>query len=54
MNKFLATMVIQPGEVEEILEELEKAKETIYRCYTRLQELGFVEIRENKDAASGN
>ena len=52
MSKFLAEIEIDEGELEAIFKEMEAAKETIYRCYDRLRELGLVTIK--KEAASGN
>lgn len=35
---------IAKRELEQIFEDLEKARETIYRCYNKLDELGVVEL----------
>ena len=40
------------GELEKILNELSAAQDTIYKCYSRLRELGFVTITEKPTAAT--
>ena len=55
MGKYCATYQIDKSELDEIMAELDKAKETIYKCYSRLQDLEVLTLREDKDdAASGN
>lgn len=43
---------IPEGKIKAIMDEMDQAQETIYRCYSELQNLGVVVIRQ--DAASGN
>ena len=45
MTNYVLTIEIQDGAVQEILDELNEAQETIYRCYSRLMDLGVVTIR---------
>ncbi|SCJ79216.1 Uncharacterised protein [uncultured Flavonifractor sp.] len=52
MNGYSIRIEIQDGQVKEILERLNAAQETIYRCYQELQDLGVVVVKEK--AASGN
>ena len=52
-NERLITVVIQDGELEEVMRELQEAQDTIFRCYSRLEKLGVLRI-EKKDTASGN
>lgn len=51
---YLMRVVIDKGELDAILADLEQAKRTIYSCYSRLEELGVLHIEEKEDAASGN
>lgn len=53
MNKYSISIKAKDGELEEILKELNDAQEKIYRCYTRLQNLGVL-IIDKEEAASGN
>ena len=43
---------IPEGRVKEILDELTKAQETIYKCYAELERLGVLTIKEK--IGSGN
>ena len=43
---------IPDGELKAIMDEINKAQETIYKCYNRLQDLGVIIIKEQ--AASSN
>ncbi len=52
MYGYFIQLEIPEGELKEIMDELNKAQETIYKCYGRLQELGAVTIK--KQADSGN
>ena len=46
MNNYDIRIEIQEGEVKEILDKLNEAKETIYNCYNRLQEIGVLTLKE--------
>ena len=52
MTNGLIQIEIPGGKIKAIMDELDQAQETIYRCYSELQDLGVVVIRQ--DAASGN
>lgn len=52
MNGYSIRIEIQEGQVKEILDRLNAAQETIYRCYQELQDLGVVVVKEK--AASSN
>lgn len=52
MNGYIMRIEIPEGKVKEIMDELDKAQETIRKCYRELEDLGVVTIK--KDAASGN
>ena len=54
MNIYLAHIEIESGELEKVMEELDKAQETIRECYYKLAELGVLTVREKEEAASGN
>lgn len=43
---------IPEGKIKAIMDEMDQAQETIYRCYSELQNLGVVVI--SQDAASGD
>lgn len=47
---------VQKGEVEELLKRIKAATEEIWTCYTRLNEIGVLEIKEKeeKEPISGN
>lgn len=51
MAEAMVTMIIQEGELAQIMAELNAAQEKIYDCYNRLQRLGYLRIEE---ATSGN
>lgn len=44
---------IQDGELEQIMEELSQATETIYKCYSKLKVMGVLVIKK-EEADSGN
>lgn len=37
---------VDDAELKEIFNELNKAQETIYKCYSRLQSLGIVKFKK--------
>lgn len=52
MSSFFARFEVEEGEVEEILAELNEAKEKIRKCYSRLNGLGIMTIRKEPPAAT--
>ena len=52
MNKYAVQLEMPKGKVEEILEKLTAAQETIRECYQELGGLGVLVIKEK--TASGN
>ena len=38
---------VDDAELKEIFNELNKAQETIYKCYSRLQSLGIVKFKKS-------
>ena len=55
MSKYIDQFEVNQSELDEIMAELDRAKEAIYKCYSRLQELDMLVLKEEKeDAASGN
>ena len=44
---------IKDGELEQIMEELSQAMETIYKCYSKLKVMGVLVIKK-EEADSGN
>lgn len=52
MDKYIIRLEIPDGKVEEILDRLTAAQETIRECYQELGEIGVVAIK--KETASGN
>lgn len=53
MNSVSIRVKVDGEELAKIMDDLAKAQETIYNCYSRLNDLGVLEISE-KSAASGN
>ena len=53
MTSYVIGIEVPDGEINEILEELERAQETIYKCYSRLKCLDLLTIRQ-EETASGN
>ena len=52
MTNYSVQIEVQDGKIEEILNRLNEAQETIYECYAELRNLGVVVIKEK--AASDN
>ena len=52
MSDYIVRVSISKSELNEIMQELEQAKRTIYKCFSRLEEMGFIVTGEK--AASGN
>lgn len=52
MTNYGIHIEIPAGRVKEILDKLQDAQETIYKCYTELQDLGVLTVR--KDTSSGD
>ena len=53
MGEYAASIKVDEEELDQIFRDLNAARETIWRCYTKLETLGIVEIKR-KEAASGN
>ena len=51
MGKYIAKIDIADKELDAIMENLDKARELIYECYSKLRELG---ITVKKDTTSDN
>ncbi len=54
MGKYFARVEVDNKKLTEILDALEEAKNTIYRCYSELQDLGVITVLEKNDAANGD
>lgn len=52
MRRYMIRIDVPEGEVKEILEELDKAQQTIYNCYSRLEAMGVINIIEKPSAAT--
>ena len=52
VDKYIIRLEIPDGKVEEILDRLSAAQDTIRECYQELEDLGVVAIK--KETASGN
>ena len=46
MNNYSIRIEVEDGKVEEILDRLSKAQKEIYKCYTELENLGVLTLRE--------
>lgn len=53
MDTYSLLIKVKDGEVEEILNRLEKAQKEILECYYDLRKLGVLTV-EKEEAASGN
>lgn len=52
MTNSLIRIEVPEGKIKEILDRLTKAQETIYQCYTELEDIGVLVVREK--TTSGN
>ena len=50
MNSYIVRLEVPEGEVQAILEELEKAQRVILDCYDRLDKLGVLTVREKESS----
>ncbi len=48
MTNYAVRIEVKPGEVENILNELNEAQEKIYKCYLRLSDIGVLTISETE------
>lgn len=48
MSKYVATISVHDGELDEIMKKLNEAQNTIYQCYSRLEELDVMRIESRK------
>lgn len=53
MQRHAIVMEVRGGRLENILRELDTARETIYRCYRELQEMGVLVIKEEPPESDG-
>ena len=53
MTSYFINIKVRGEELQKIMSDLDSAQETILQCYSRLKDLGVLEIR-TKEAASGN
>lgn len=51
MTGYHLRIEVKNGEVEKILKELDEAREKIYECYSRLQDVGVLTISEAEKSA---
>ncbi len=54
MGRYIIHVDVDSKELAKILDELEKAKETIYKCYCKLQDLEVITIQEKNNATNEN
>jgi len=47
MTERLIRIKVPKGRLQEIMDEIDAAQNTIYRCYTDLMALGFVTVEED-------
>jgi len=53
MNPYYMKVEVKDGELEQVMSELEQARQTIFNCNEKLRMLGVVVIKK-EEAASGN
>lgn len=46
MTNYSIRIEVEDGKVKEILDRIDKAQEEIYKCYSELQNLGVLTIKE--------
>lgn len=54
MDDYYLKLQVDNEELNEIFKALEKAKETIYDCYFKLQSMPICTVTKKEDAASCN
>lgn len=54
MGRYGLFLEIPEGKLDEIMKKLKEAQETIYKCYTELELLGFLRVERKEDTDSGN
>ena len=54
MDNYSIRVSISKSELNDIMQELEQAKKTIYKCFVRLEDMGLVVTDGEENAASGN
>lgn len=52
MSSFYVRFEVKEEEVKEIFAELKEATEKIFKCYSRLDQLGIMTIRKEPPAAT--
>lgn len=52
MGRYVVCAEVDSKKLTEILDALEEAKNTIYRCYSELQDLEVITVREKNDTAN--
>ena len=51
-NTYLAQIRIEDEELNEILKELEEAREAILKCYDKLRGMGVIVVEKKKDGST--
>ena len=51
-KQYMALVEVKEEELDDIFRELEEAKRKVFRCYSRLSELGILSIRKKEEAPS--
>ena len=46
MTNYSIRIEVEQGKIKEVLDRLNKAQEEIYKCYSELQSLGVLTIKE--------
>lgn len=54
MGRYMTIVEIPEGKLDEIMNRMEKAQETIYKCYRELQELGILKVEKKEDTTRAN
>lgn len=52
MYKGYIRIEIEDGEIKKIMDQLTEAQETIYKCYSKLQDIGVLTIVQADDKES--
>lgn len=54
MGEYMAVISVPEGELDEIMEKLHEAQETIYQCYRRLESMGVLRVEKKSPTGAAD